>query len=96
MSVTTGTIVRVLALVLALVNQALVAFGYSPLPIDDSVLEAVVSTGLVAVFAIWSMWKNNSFTAAAQAADRVKDAIKDGTITPEELDELIASTRAQA
>jgi len=94
--VTTGTIVRVLALVLALINQGLVAIGYSPLPIDDATLEAVVSTGLVVIFSVISAWRNNSFTAAAQAADKVKDCIKDGILTPEEIDELIAATRAQA
>lgn len=90
---TTGTIVRVLALVLALINQGLVAFGYSPLPIDDAILEAVLSTGLTVVFALLAMWKNNSFTAAAQVADKVKDALKDGVISPEEIDELIAATK---
>lgn len=92
---TTGTIVRILALVLALVNQCLVAIGYSPLPIDDATLEAIVSTGLVVIFSVISAWKNNSFTAAAQTADKVKEAIKDGVLEPEEIDELIASTRAQ-
>lgn len=90
---TTGTIVRVLALVLALINQGLTAFGYSPLPIDDATLEAVLSTGLTVVFALLAMWKNNSFTAAAQVADKVKDALKDGVISPEEIDELIAATK---
>lgn len=90
---TTGTIVRVLALVLALINQGLVAFGCSPLPIDDATLEAVLSTGLTVVFALLAMWKNNSFTAAAQVADKVKDALKDGVISPEEIDELIAATK---
>lgn len=90
---TTGTIVRVVALLLALVNQGLVAFGYSPLPVDDATLEAVLSTGLTVFFALIAMWKNNSFTAAAQVADKVKDALKDGVISPEEIDELIAATK---
>lgn len=95
-NVTTGTIVRVIALVLALVNQGLVAIGYSPIPVDDVQLEAIISTVLTVVVACWTAWKNNSFTAGAQAADKVKDAIKDGILAPEEIDELIAATRAQA
>jgi len=93
---TTGTIVRVVALILALVNQALVAVGMSPIPVESAELEMIISTIATILIAIYAAWKNNSFTAGAQAADRVKDAIKDGVLTPEELDELIAATRAQA
>lgn len=93
---TTGTIVRVIALLLALVNQWLVSFGYSPIPVDSEQLEMILSTGFTFVIAIWAAWKNNSVTAGAKAADKVKDAIKDGVLSPEEVDELIAATRAQA
>lgn len=93
---TTGTIVRVVALILALVNQALVAVGMNPIPVESAELEMIISTIATILIAIYAAWKNNSFTAGAQAADRVKDAIKDGVLTPEELDELIAATRAQA
>jgi SPP1 family holin len=91
-----STIVRVLCLLLALVNQGLTAAGLGVLPINEAELEMIVSTLITAVFAIIAGWKNNSFTAAAKAGDKVKDCIKDGILTPEEIDELIASTRAQA
>ncbi len=90
-----STIVRVACLLLALVNQGLVSMGLSPIPVENEELEMIISTVITAIFAIWAMWKNNSFTAAAKASDRCLEALRDGTITAEELDELIAATRAQ-
>jgi SPP1 family holin len=92
---TTGTIVRVVALVLSLVNQVLVAFDMSPINVGSAELEMYISTGITVLLALVAMWKNNSFTAGAQAADRVKEAIADGVLTPEEIDELIAATKNQ-
>ena len=71
-----STIVRVLCLLLALVNQGLTAAGLGVLPINEAELEMIVSTLITAVFAIVAGWKNNSFTAAAKAGDKVS-----GTLT---------------
>ena len=90
---TINTIVRMVALVLVLVNQGLTAMGMSPIPIDNAQLEEVIATLLTVVVAVWTAWKNNSISKGALAADKVKDAIKDGLLTPEEIDELIASVK---
>ncbi|SEQ64545.1 holin, SPP1 family [Virgibacillus subterraneus] len=57
-----GTVVRTAALLLALVNQCLVMFGKSPLPIDSEMLEQVMSFSFLAVTSISAWFKNNYVT----------------------------------
>jgi SPP1 family holin len=64
-----GTFFRTLALFVALVNQILVAYGYSPLPIEDGQIELIVSGIFTLITALISWWKNNSFTENAIIAD---------------------------
>ena len=70
-----GAWVRAIFLLLALVNQLLTAFNYSPLPINSDQLSAV----LTAVFALWAGWKNNSFTEKAQLADEYLQTLKENS-----------------
>lgn len=70
------TIIRTVLLVLALVNQILVILGYSPLPIEDEEITALISMGLTLVTSIWAWWKNNSITSEAQEADVFLDELK--------------------
>ena len=44
--ITAATIARAAALLLALANQILSAFGKSPLPIESSTVEQLVTTGI--------------------------------------------------
>ena len=76
--VSSGTIVRTLLLVLALVNQVLAAFGVPAIPIEDEQLSTLVNTAFTVITALMAWWKNNSFTVAAQKGDEVKDALKMG------------------
>ena len=62
--------------------------GLNPLPFADDEIYAFVSTLVTVAAAIWSWWKNNSLTKSAQTADEVKDAIKAGTITTEQAENL--------
>jgi len=68
--ITTGTIVRTVLLVLALLNQVLCVMGVSPIPIDDEVLTQAITTGATIIIAIVAWWKNNSFTQKAIEADK--------------------------
>ena len=68
-NITAGTIARTAVLLLALTNQMLSAMGKSPLPIESTTVEQLVTAGITTVAALISWWKNNSFTAAAVAAD---------------------------
>ena len=71
-----STIARTAALALALANQVLSVTGHSMLPIESAELEQLVSTGLTITTALISWWKNNSFTAAAVAADSYMARLK--------------------
>ena len=62
--------------------------GLNPLPFADDEIYAFVSTLVTVAAVIWSWWKNNSLTKSAQTADEVKDAIKAGTITTEQAENL--------
>ena len=56
--ISAATLARTAVLLLALTNQVLSAMGKPVLPIESTTVAALIS---------W--WKNNSFTAAAVAAD---------------------------
>lgn len=74
--VKTETIIRLIVLILALVNQTLTAMGKSPLPFEDAVVTELVSIIITILAAAWAWWKNNSFTKAAIEADEVMKKIK--------------------
>ena len=67
--ITAGTIARTACLALALTNQLLSATGHPVLPIEDSQLESLITTGLTMAASIAAWWKNNSFTPAARLGD---------------------------
>lgn len=78
--ISSGTIIRTICLVLALVNNCLVMAGHSPLPIEDEQLTEALSQVFVIASAVWAWWKNNSFTRAAIVADELMHDIKDGNV----------------
>ena len=77
MQVKTSTIIRTLCLILALINQILSALGKPLLPIEDSQIETVVTETALVVTALWSWWKNNSFTKNAIVADEYLKELKE-------------------
>lgn len=74
--ISAGTLTRTAALGLALTNQLLSAAGKPLLPIDNAQLEQMISTGFTVGAALAAWWKNNSFTAAAVAADSYMARLK--------------------
>jgi len=46
------------------------------LPIESATVEQLVTAGITTVAALISWWKNNSFTAAAVAADSYMARLK--------------------
>lgn len=75
--ITTGTIIRIIALVLALGNQVLVSTGHSILPITDDQITEFVTLAFTIGTALWGYWKNNSFTKEAIAADKYMNELKE-------------------
>ena len=76
LSTTAGTIARTVCLALALTNQLLSAAGKPVLPIEDSQLEQLVTSGFTVAAALAAWWKNNSFTPAAIKADEALKAFR--------------------
>ena len=66
--ISAATLARTAVLLLALTNQVLSAMG--------STVEQLVTAGITTVAALISWWKNNSFTAAAVAADSYMARLK--------------------
>lgn len=75
-NITAGTIARTDVLLLALTNQMLSAMGKSPLPIESTTVEQLVTAGITTIAALVAWWKNNSFTKEAIAADKEYDRLK--------------------
>lgn len=71
-----ATVIRSLVLIVALINQGLVAFGLSPVPFSTAEIE----TGLAMVFTagatLWAWWKNNDVTPEAKQATKHMNALK--------------------
>jgi SPP1 family holin len=78
MNISKGTIIRTVVLLIALLNQLLLAFGKNPLPFSDEGIYEGVSAVVTVGAGLWSWWKNNSFTKAAIKADKYKDRLKAG------------------
>ena len=72
-----STIARTVVLILALINQVLVMFGVNPLPFSDEGIYEAVTALLTVGASVWAWWKNNSFTKAAQEADKYLEQLRE-------------------
>ena len=69
-NVKVGTWVRGILLSISFVKMALSAAGKAPIPADYNELYTIVSVIFSILVGISAYWKNNSFTEAAQTADK--------------------------
>ena len=83
------TVTGVLILLVALINAVLQMFGINTLPIENEEVTNVVSTVFLIVTAIWNTWKNRNISTASQTAQQITNAIKNGEILVEDVNELI-------
>lgn len=82
MKVKGDTIARTIVLFLALANQVMVAFGWTPIDIEEESVYILISTLFTLIASTVAWWKNNSFTKAALKADEVlKEEKNHGTAT---------------
>lgn len=77
MKIESGTIARTIVLFVALLNSVLTMCGANPLEISDDTIYSIVSAVFMIGSAVWSWWKNNSFTAAAKEADEYMKRIRE-------------------
>lgn len=71
MNMDRGTAVRTIILVIALVNQLLVAFGFEPVPGDETVWYEIISTAFTITTATITWFKNNYITAKGKRQKEV-------------------------
>lgn len=72
-----GSIVRTIVFILAWVNQFLATKHISPIPVD----EVTISSIITGVISIYTWWKNNNFTHAAQKGQQKIHEVKSGVET---------------
>ena len=83
------TVTGVLILLVALVNAILQMFGINTLPIENGEISEIVSTVFLIITVLWNTWKNRNISTASQTAQQITDAIKNGEILVEDVNELI-------
>lgn len=71
-----STIIRTIVLAVALINQALVMFGYSSIPYSSEEIEMGLTALFTTLATLWAWWKNNSFTKEAIEADKYMRQLK--------------------
>ena len=76
LKVKVDTVVRTICLIIALANQLLIWFGKERIPFTDDEIYQAVSYIVLSVVALWSWWKNNSFTQPALAADEYMEKLR--------------------
>ena len=87
--ITAETVTGVLILLVALINAVLQMFGINTLPIENEEITSIVSTVFLIVTAFWNTYKNRNISTASQTAQQITDAIKNGEILVEDVNELI-------
>ena len=83
------TVTGVLILLVALVNAILQMFGINTLPIENGEISEIVSTVFLIITVLWNTWKNRNISTASQTAQQITDAIKNGEMLVEDVNELI-------
>lgn len=66
-----GTVIRTAILILALVNQMLVMFGKSPIPIESELIEQLISVLFTVTTSLVAWYKNNYVTKTGQKQKEV-------------------------
>ena len=83
------TVTGVLILLVALINAVLQMFGINTLPIESDEVSNIISTIFLIATAFWNTYKNRNISTASQTAQQITDAIKNGEILVEDVNELI-------
>lgn len=90
-----ATIARIGALLVVLANQCLVMFGQDVLPFTENMAYQVVSLVAVIVVATVNAWYNNDISKLARLCGDVFDALSDGKITEEEIEEILSKVEQE-
>ncbi|MEN2765845.1 phage holin [Ornithinibacillus xuwenensis] len=66
-----GSLIRTVVLIVALINQFLVVFGKSPLPVENELIEQLISAGFTFVASIVAWFRNNYVTTKGDLQKKV-------------------------
>lgn len=89
LKVKVGTIARIGALVVSVVNEFLILFGKGTLPFTENFVYQIISLlGLVVISSI-NCWYNQDITQVALICGKIFDAFKDKELTEEEVSQII-------
>lgn len=88
-----GTVIRSIALVIALANQVVAVFGATSFAAAP--WYQITTLVVTAVTALFAGWKNNDFTDFAKLASGVLSALRDGKITVDEVKELLEKSKEE-
>ena len=86
---TPSSITTVVVLIIALVNAVLQIFGINTIPITDDEVSEIVSIVFLIVTSLYSTYKNFNVTPASQVAQDITDAIKNGEIVADDIEEIL-------
>jgi SPP1 family holin len=86
-------IIRLVIILVAFLNQALVTLGFDALPWSGDQVGLWVSTAFTIAAGAWGWNKNNSWSSNAITADKLLALLKDGVITAQEAERLIAEAK---
>ena len=71
-----STIIRSICLLIVLINFVLRSTGHDVLNIDESQISETIEMIISIAVIVLSWWKNNSFTANAQKADKYLEELR--------------------
>lgn len=84
-SLSSGTILRTILLVLVYINQLVALIGSTVTVFAENPIYQWISFGLTIVITILAYWYNNDWTNIAQITGEIFNMLKDGKITNEEI-----------
>lgn len=73
----TNAIIRLIVMAVLMVNMVLTLAGKNPIPFDEAELTEWLTVAAAGLYTLWSWWKNNNVTTAAQEAQNTLKAIKE-------------------
>ncbi len=86
---TPSSITTVVVLLIALINAVLQIFGINTIPVTNDEVSEIVSILFLIVTSLYSTYKNFNVTSASQTAQNITDAIKNGELVAEDIDEIL-------
>ena len=89
------SIVGIVILIIALANAILQILGIQTLPISNEEVDSVISIIFLIGSTVYSVYKNFNITPASQTAQKITDAIKNGEILIDQVEDIVEKCKAE-